>query len=132
MTEITEIKGLGPATAKVFAKGGFSTVGDIARATVADLATVPGVGEVRASSLIGAARAMLGDASPSSAGNELDVAAGPAKKASKKKSKKNGKKKKATKKVNAEKDNDKKSKKGKGSKNENKNGKGKKKKSKKK
>lgn len=88
MAKVTEIKGVGPATAKLFAKSGFNTVGKIADAAVVDLATIPGVGEKRASSIIGAAGALLGDEPTSRSGNGLDREVGPVKKLKKKKNKK--------------------------------------------
>ena len=110
MTKITEISGVGPATAKLFATGGFNSVGDIAQADMAELATIRGVGEKRAALLISAAKALLGEGAPSSAGDGLDRLAGLAKESSKKKGKKEKKKKR---KANKDKKNIKKKKKGK-------------------
>jgi DNA repair protein RadA len=60
MPQIADIKGIGPASAKAIAAGGFDTVEKIATATPAELATVPGIREARAAALIEAANALLG------------------------------------------------------------------------
>jgi NAD-dependent DNA ligase len=94
MTELTEIKGVGPATAKVFAKVGFSNVKDVASARPVDLAAVPGVGEIRATRLIAAARSLLAEPMLPSSGNGLDQSAAQAEEKREKtsKDKKKGKK----------------------------------------
>lgn len=62
MPEIVNITGIGPALATACAEAGFSGVDKIARATPAELATVPGIGETSAKTLIIAAQSLLNGA----------------------------------------------------------------------
>ena len=62
MPEIGKITGIGPALATACAEAGFSRVKKIARATPAELAVVPGIGEMSAKTLIGAAQSLLNGA----------------------------------------------------------------------
>lgn len=66
MTAITSITGIGPGTAEILAQHGFTSVTDIARASVGQLQSVPGFGAIRASRIIDAAVALLKEAVPSS------------------------------------------------------------------
>ena len=59
MPEIVEIKGIGPVLAKDCVANGYGSVEKIATAKVAEFIVVPGVSEVRAEQLIGAARTLL-------------------------------------------------------------------------
>ena len=59
MSEIVEIKGVGPVLAKACAGKGYGSVEKIAAAVVVELAVVPGVSEVRAKQLIDAAKTLL-------------------------------------------------------------------------
>ena len=65
MSEVVKIKGVGPVLAAECAKAGFGNVMQIAGAKVSELAVIRGVGELRAKSLISAARSLLGDIAPS-------------------------------------------------------------------
>ena len=65
MRKMVEIKGVGEALAMACAEKGYRSVQDIAEATVAELATVPGVSRVRAEQLIDSAQLLLDGASPS-------------------------------------------------------------------
>ena len=95
---LTQIPGIGPATAQTLTKSGFGSVEAIARASAGDLAKVQGFGQVRASVVIAAAQAMMTDAAMATPA----VAAADKKKRKKKKDKdgkgKKGKKKKKDKK----------------------------------
>ena len=105
MPEINEIKGVGPVLVLACTESGFGSVKKVAAATVAELVTVPGVGEAKAKSLIGAAQLLLGETASSAAtdtkaGKSNGAAAGGMKakegknpKADKKKKKKKNKKK---------------------------------------
>ena len=62
MPETVKITGIGPALATACAEAGFSRVDKIARATPAELAVVPGIGEMSAKTLINAARSLLNGA----------------------------------------------------------------------
>ena len=73
MPEIVEIKGVGPVLAKACAGKGYSSVEKIAAAIVADLAAVPGVSEIRAEQLIGAAKSLLNGASQKNAVSTADI-----------------------------------------------------------
>lgn len=57
--KLTQISGIGPATADVLTSNGFDSVQAIANATVAALSRVPGFGPARAAVVIGAAKAAL-------------------------------------------------------------------------
>lgn len=59
MSEIVEIKGVGPVLAKACAVKGYGSVEKIATAMVVELVAVPGVSEVRAKQLIDAAKTLL-------------------------------------------------------------------------
>jgi NAD-dependent DNA ligase len=85
MAAITSISGIGPGTAVILAEHGFTSVADIAAASVGQLQVVPGFGAVRASIIIDAARNLV-----------TQKNASPEKKA-KKKTKKDKKKKKGKK-----------------------------------
>lgn len=58
-TPITEVRGIGASTAAVLAKHGFSSAEDLANASIADIAAVPGFGESRAQKIIDAANDRL-------------------------------------------------------------------------
>ena len=62
MPEIVEITGIGPSLAAACAEAGFSRVDEIASAAPAELAAVPGIGEMRAVNLISAAQLLLNGA----------------------------------------------------------------------
>lgn len=109
--QLTEIPGIGPATAKTLSESGFSTVDDIARASTVSLATVPGFGEARAAAVITAAQSLL--AAEASPGDLQESTEGKAKKKRKKGGKKKRGKGKDKKKDKKSKKKDKKSKKGK-------------------
>ena len=63
--KLTQISGIGPATAGVLESNGFVSVQAIAQAAEAELATVPGFGSARAATIIAAARAVLSPATSS-------------------------------------------------------------------
>lgn len=67
MPEITEIKGVGPVLGLACTESGFGSVKGLAAASVAELAAIPGVGEAKAKSLIGAAQLLLGEPATSAA-----------------------------------------------------------------
>ncbi len=46
--EITEVKGIGPATANILAKHGIKTIRDLASASIPQLVAIPGFDEFRA------------------------------------------------------------------------------------
>ena len=56
MRKLVEVKGIGEVLAAAFAERGFHSVRDIAEATEAELATVPGVSTARATQLISSAK----------------------------------------------------------------------------
>jgi hypothetical protein len=56
---LTDITGIGPATADILSQHGFSNIELIARATVIELITVPGFSEIRANSVIQHAQSLL-------------------------------------------------------------------------
>lgn len=58
-TPITEVRGIGASTAAVLEKHGFRSAEDLAAATVADIAAVPGFGESRAQKVKDAANDRL-------------------------------------------------------------------------
>lgn len=58
-TPITDIPGIGPATAEALVAGGFASAESIATSEIADLSSVPGFGPVRAARLIAAAIAIV-------------------------------------------------------------------------
>ncbi len=58
-TPITDIPGIGPATAEALAAGGFVSAEAIANSDVASLSSVPGFGPVRSERTIAAAKAIL-------------------------------------------------------------------------
>lgn len=53
--KLSEISGVGPATARLLAESGFASVESVAKATPGELARVPGFGEARAAAVIAAA-----------------------------------------------------------------------------
>jgi transcription termination factor NusA len=53
--KLSDISGVGPATARLLAESGFASVEAIATATPQELARVPGFGEARAAAVIAAA-----------------------------------------------------------------------------
>jgi len=59
MPKIVEITGIGPTLATACVEAGFACVDKIAGATAAELAAVPGIGEMRAKTLINAAQSLL-------------------------------------------------------------------------
>ena len=64
-TAITEISGIGPATAKVLQEGGFATAESIASSSVAALTAVPGFGLIRAKNVVAAAKKVASTAKKS-------------------------------------------------------------------
>ena len=56
---ITDISGIGPASASVLAEHGFSSIESLATTTVKALAAVPGFSAARAAKVIAAAGALL-------------------------------------------------------------------------
>ena len=56
---LTEIRGIGPATAKVFKNNGFSNIEDLASASLADVMKIPGFREARATQVISSAQMVL-------------------------------------------------------------------------
>ena len=104
MPQIIEITGIGPALAAACAEAGFSRVDEIAGAVPADLATVPGIGEMRAVILINAAQSLLNGAGKPTAEDTKRMKAKKSKKSKKKakaeKPKKGKKKQKKNKKKN--------------------------------
>jgi len=107
MPQIVEITGIGPALAAACAEAGFSRVDEIAGAAPAELATVPGIGEMRAVILINAAKSLLNGAGEPEAEDTKRMKAEKSKKSKKKakaeKSKKGKKKQKKNKQKNKKK-----------------------------
>lgn len=64
MTDVTDIKGVGPAKAETLAKNGYESVDDIATADEEELAAVDGVGEDRALEFIVEASNLIEEAEP--------------------------------------------------------------------
>ena len=92
--QLTEINGIGAATAAGLNKAGIGGVHDLANASIEDIAAVPGFGYVRAQQVRGLARFFLGgdeagghETTVTAADKEADVDKKP-----KKKKKKDGKK----------------------------------------
>ena len=65
--DLSAITGIGPTTAQALKLHGFQRVDDVATASVAALASVPGFGALRSARVIAAASALLG-AAPGDAG----------------------------------------------------------------
>jgi len=63
-TPVTDVKGIGPATALLLQEQGISSAEDLAVATVAMLTTISGFSEIRARQTIAAANAALNPAAP--------------------------------------------------------------------
>mgnify|MGYP003332564174 FL=1 len=53
---VTEIAGIGPATANILKKHGFGTAESIASSSISTLTTVPGFGPIRAKNVVAAAK----------------------------------------------------------------------------
>jgi colicin import membrane protein len=62
LSRIVDITGIGPTLATACIEAGFACVDSIAGATANELATVPGIGELRAQTLISAAQSLLNGA----------------------------------------------------------------------
>ncbi|HMQ26620.1 MAG TPA: helix-hairpin-helix domain-containing protein, partial [Acidimicrobiales bacterium] len=60
MAELSDLRGIGPASAAVLAEHGLGTVSKLARAGVDALTAVPGFGATRARAVLDAARDALG------------------------------------------------------------------------
>ena len=60
MVAITDITGIGPVLAAACAKNGYGTVRKIATTSAGKLAAVPGISEVKARTVIEAAKLLLG------------------------------------------------------------------------
>ena len=56
---ILDVHGIGQATSVVLAEYGFKTAGDLAKATIAQLASIPGFSETRAAQVINDARNLM-------------------------------------------------------------------------
>ncbi len=98
---LTDISGIGPATARVLTDHGFADIGSVASATTEELAKVPGFGHVKAKAAIEAARALTAGTSPT---ESKPAAAKGLKSDSKRKDKKGKKKKKGKDKKGKKKD----------------------------
>ena len=59
MRSLDQVKGVGPFMAKALTKIGFSSAEQLAGAAASEITLVPGIGTVRAASLIAAAKALL-------------------------------------------------------------------------
>ena len=59
---ILDVHGIGQATSVVLAEYGFKTAGDLAKATIAQLASIPGFSETRAAQVINDARNLMASA----------------------------------------------------------------------
>jgi len=68
---ITEIKGIGPQTARALAEQGYNTAEDLAAAQPSDLTTIPGFGAVRANFVIEAAKTLTGEILESTASGKV-------------------------------------------------------------
>lgn len=60
MTDVGKVTGIGPALAAALASAGFATAESLAAAAPERIAVVPGIGRQRASRLIAAAKALIG------------------------------------------------------------------------
>lgn len=109
MTAITSIKGIGPSSARLLQENGFSSLKDIAEASIEKLQTIPGFGAIRAGLIIEEAIRLLKE---QNAGSPSSPSPSPAQTAphvstsvpEKDKKKKKGKKKKKDKKEDKKKD----------------------------
>jgi NAD-dependent DNA ligase len=91
--KLTQISGIGPATARTLAVNGFSTIKEVAGATAGQLAQVPGFGAARAAAVIAAAKSLLKTAeAPETGKGKKKKRKGKGKKKEKKKEKKGKKK----------------------------------------
>lgn len=127
-TSITDISGVGTATAEILRRQGYNTIDDLAAANVDDLAALHGFGVIRAQQIIDLARNHLTNipapenqvAVVSEEPASEEVASAPSKKKKKKKKKKKDKAEKSSKKKDKKRKKEKKkeSKKKKGSKKE--------------
>lgn len=93
--QLSKISGVGPATARVLAESGFTSVEAVAKATIQEMARVPGFGEARAKVVISAAGLLqsAADAPETKSSSKKDETKKKKKKKRKKKGKKKGKKK---------------------------------------
>jgi len=96
--KLTEIAGIGPATARLLADNGFATVESIAKASDQELAKVPGFGMVRAAVVIDAAQSLVKAPAVQEPGGDKKKKKKKTKKDKGKKKKKKGKDKKKKKK----------------------------------
>ena len=64
MLKLDELKGVGPALVSACAEKGYRSVEDVAEAAVDELASVSGVGEIRAKELISSAKLLLDESQP--------------------------------------------------------------------
>ena len=102
--QLTDVRGIGPAAARILEAQGIRTVAALAKASTDKVTTAPGFAETRATDVIAAAAALL-----AAAGAAQEVAPSPgkksagAKKAKTKKGKKDKNKKKNKKKKNKKK-----------------------------
>lgn len=71
---ITDISGIGDATAQRLKTHGIASVEDVAQASIEQLAAVPGIGDSRAGALRESARGLLPDASASDESPEASPA----------------------------------------------------------
>jgi len=71
---LTEVKGVGPARAKILSKNGIDSIEKLASVSVEQLSEVPGFGLERAPGIIASAKAIL--AENESAGSEAKAGSG--------------------------------------------------------
>lgn len=60
-SDLTKIQGVGPSTAEIFRNNGINSIEDLASASIADVMTVPGFREARASQVIASAKMFLAE-----------------------------------------------------------------------
>ena len=60
-TDLTDVSGIGSATAEIFKNNGIRSVEDLASADIKDVLAIPGFGESRAAEVIAAAKMIVVD-----------------------------------------------------------------------
>ncbi len=93
-SQITDVRGIGPSTARALEAQGFRTVAALAKAKINKVSAVQGFAEIRAAEVIAAAVALLAEAGAAQAAENADKPSPGKKKAAEQKKKKDKNKKK--------------------------------------